>query len=76
MKIAWIDIEKNEKDGDKLKIQLYAENQVDSSLLFSLGTRFPKIIQYYGRVDKSQTRAWIFIPLKKSQYRREYFGKV
>ena len=63
-------------DGElgMLKLQLASENQEESSRLISYANRIKLPVENYGRVDKSYTWLWLQIPIKKPDYRADYFG--
>ncbi len=73
MKIASFRIQEHEKK-ECLAINVEAETQQESSLLISVANRFPIAVKCYGRVGPVNTWAWIFIPLTKGSYRKDYFG--
>lgn len=63
----------NINEGRDCRIKFVAENQQESSMLYKLGSYVKKPIKYYGKVDETETWAWLFIPLNSKRH-PDYFG--
>ncbi len=47
------------------KIHLTAENQEESSILMEMSSSVRSPIESYGNVEKKETWAWFFLPIRK-----------
>jgi len=63
-----------EKGKDELVLYVEAETQKEASILIHAANRLPSLVRCYGKVGFDTTWAWVFIPLKRENYRADYFG--
>ena len=63
------------RNDDWFKIHLTAENQEEASILVQMSRSVRCPIESYGNVDKKETWAWFFLPIRKGmQYKSTRFG--